>query len=86
MASTSVDRAEVPMRSSVIPSPKPDVYVPRVVQTSPRKAVYELYEIMPGPAWQAGEARVSRVVLIGRNLRPAAVKQSWADYVDSPKS
>ncbi|PNW88957.1 hypothetical protein CHLRE_01g052000v5 [Chlamydomonas reinhardtii] len=50
------------------------------------QAVYELYEIMPGPAWQAGEARVSRVVLIGRNLRPAAVKQSWADYVDSPKS
>ncbi|KAG2432777.1 hypothetical protein HYH02_012909 [Chlamydomonas schloesseri] len=50
------------------------------------QAVYELYEIMPGPAWQQDEVRVSRVVLIGRNLRPAAVKQSWADYVDSPKS
>ncbi|GLC33940.1 hypothetical protein PLESTB_000820300 [Pleodorina starrii] len=45
------------------------------------QAVYELYEVVSGPEWQPGEARATRLVIIGRNLRPAAVKASWAEFV-----
>ncbi|PNH07726.1 COBW domain-containing protein 1 [Tetrabaena socialis] len=48
------------------------------------EAVYELYEIVSGPEWAAGEERVTRVVIIGRNLRTAAVRASWAAFVDTP--
>ncbi|KXZ54969.1 hypothetical protein GPECTOR_3g136 [Gonium pectorale] len=45
------------------------------------QAVYELYEVVSGPEWQSGEARTTRIVLIGRNLRPTAVKASWAKFI-----
>ncbi|EFJ50457.1 hypothetical protein VOLCADRAFT_88817 [Volvox carteri f. nagariensis] len=45
------------------------------------QAVYELYEVVSGPDWQPGEVRATRVVIIGRNLRPAVVKASWAQFV-----
>ncbi|GFR53016.1 hypothetical protein Agub_g15708 [Astrephomene gubernaculifera] len=46
------------------------------------QAVYELYEVVSGPEWQPGEARATRIVLIGRNLRPSAVKASWASFLE----
>lgn len=33
------------------------------------QAVYELYNITAGSAWEEGDARLSKLVVIGRNLK-----------------
>ncbi len=65
---------------------RPRVYFPCHTLTvyAPHQAVYELYEVVPGPDWQPGEARVTRMVIIGRNLRPAAIKASWMEFLSGP--
>ncbi|GIL85440.1 hypothetical protein Vretimale_10620 [Volvox reticuliferus] len=59
------------------------------VQGSEKKhmlqAVYELYDIVSGPEWQPDETRATRLVIIGRNLRPAAVRSSWTEFVGGPQ-
>ncbi|MEW5302896.1 MAG: hypothetical protein WDW38_003996 [Sanguina aurantia] len=42
------------------------------------QAVYELYEITAGPCWGEGEARVSRIVIIGRHLRKQHLQGTFA--------
>ena len=38
------------------------------------QAVHEVYDVVEGPAWQPGERRRSKVVLIGRRLDRAALE------------
>ncbi len=42
------------------------------------QAVYELYSIAPSVEWGEDEARVSRVVIIGRNLKRTVLEQ-WLE-------
>jgi hypothetical protein len=43
------------------------------------QAVYELYNISPSASWGPGEARVSRVVVIGRNLKKDVLEKWFAE-------
>ena len=47
------------------------------VEGSPHKhvcqAVYDIYDVVEGPAWQLGEDRISKLVFIGRRLDRAAL-------------
>lgn len=44
--------------------------------------MYELYEVTAGPDWRPDEPRCTRIVLIGRNLRPDVLRASWAKFLE----
>jgi G3E family GTPase len=46
------------------------------------QAVHELYDIIEGPLWADGEDRVSKVVIIGRNLDEPTLLSSLLQACD----
>ncbi|GAB4820610.1 hypothetical protein N2152v2_007656 [Parachlorella kessleri] len=55
------------------------------VQGSPHKhvcqAVYDIYDVVEGPAWQSDERRFSKLVFIGRRLDRAALAAQLGDWL-----
>jgi G3E family GTPase len=43
------------------------------------QAVHELYDIVEGSAWPPGQERLTRIVVIGRNLSHSLLIQSLED-------
>lgn len=53
-------------------------FLTRVPPSAPVAGVHEIYDIVEGPDWAAGEQRASKLVFIGRRLRRDALAADLA--------